>query len=262
MPKLEGHPKEVAEDLAKLDRATQLQIVEQVMGDHSVCRKMLAATGRAPEPARRQEFIVHDDLTMSDASPQLPVLRRISQPIIDTIILPADQPLSKYSAFMQPRTFEDGLPKTSADTNMTQAGALGYPLHYDLRWLELHFEKYERSAARFALGHMYFAFYFGCNVPWLRISGSAWTPLVGCPQHPGDPRYTSPENLARAVADEFKARGDFWPHYWHRIGDPEGSRRIDSTESFRVEIWFDEPIILKDPIRLKVAMQDTLYTNL
>lgn len=257
MKDLAGHPMEVAQELAKLDRQTQFAVIEKVLGDHSVCKSFLGATGRLVEPPPR------DIVIMGDGSAPGPVLRRISQPMIDTIILPANVPLCRYSAFVDCRKFEDGSQKTRADTNMWQNGSLGYPLEFDLRWIELHFDDAaDAAAARLVLSHMYVSFYFGCNVPWLRISGSAWKPLVGCPQHPVDPRYTSPEKFSKAVADEVLRRGGIWSHYWTPIGDPQGFRRVSSTESFHMQVEFDEHILLAKPMRLKLAMQDTLYTNL
>lgn len=260
MPKLEGLSAEVATALAMLDRTAQLQIIEEVMGDHSVCRKMLEATGRAPAPkAPPPAFIVHDG---NEGIPQSPVLRRVSHPLIDTIIIPAGRRLQRYHAFVDNKKFDDDTLKTESDTNMYQSGQLGHPLYYDLRWLELHFEKCEAADARLIFRHMKFTFFFGCNTPYQRIVGAAWRPLLDVPSDSVHPRDSVPEETAKAVVDEIERRGGFWPHYWSAIGDPQGFRRISPTESFRAELEFSEPVLLHAPIQLKVAMQDTLYANL
>ena len=140
---------------------------------------------------------------------------------------------------------------------MTQSGQLGYPLEYDLNRIELHFEQYDSpEQARFILQHMEFVWFFGSNTPWLRLSGASWRPLMeGFFLPIGDAN-------ARQIAEEMKKRGNFWPHYWHPIGPTDRPRRIHSTESFRAELHFKEPIRLKSPVRIKAVMQDTLYANL
>jgi hypothetical protein len=252
---LKGHAKEVAEELGKLDRATQLSVIESVLGDHSVCRTMLRATGRAEEPP--PEIVL-----MGDA-PSGKVLKKVQQPLVDTIILDPGWPEMSLSAFVDNLKFPDGTPKTAADTNMSYSAQLGYPLEYDLRWIELHFAEYESpEIARLLLSRMNVAFFFGCNTPWLRLSASAWKPLVACPKHSPPVKYASDEKFAKAVADEIGKRGGFWPSYWAPIGNPDGFRRIVSTESFRIEAQFTERIPLRKRTRIQFAMQDTLYTIL
>jgi hypothetical protein len=185
-------------------------------------------------------------------------LKPKAQPLFDTIILPAKQPLGRYYAFRNQMKFDDGVYKTPADTNMSLCGQLGTPLEYDFRWMELHFERYERSAAKFAMRFIRVSFIFGHQTVWQRMCGAAWRPLIDCPKNPIT--NESAQVQAKAVADEFQKRGEFWPHYWTPVGDVYSPRRIDSVEAFQVEVDFSEPVLLNDPIHLKVVMQDVMYS--
>jgi hypothetical protein len=65
--------------------------------------------------------------------PQTPVLRPLRNPLYDSELLNQGQ-TAKVSLFVNNRNFAlaPGAAKTEVDTNLTQAGQLGYPLEFDL----------------------------------------------------------------------------------------------------------------------------------
>ena len=266
---LEGEAKDVAERLSKLDRPTQMAVVESIMGDHSVCKSFLAATGRLEAPKEEADPFL--DLSLSPSGeprdynpprveyvlgpPPTPVLRPLKQALVDTERYPKDGSITRVILFADNKKFADGTEKTSAHTNMTQSGQLGFPLLYDLHWLELHMDGDPEDCKRL-LPHTSLTFFFGCNTPWLRIPAGAWRPIITAPGERLKWRSV------KKIADAFKARGCFFGHYWFRIGSFPKARRIDSTESFRVDLEFSGGIQTSRDVEFKVCLQDTLYAQL
>jgi hypothetical protein len=264
MKDLAGHPLEVAQELAKLDRQTQFKVLETVLGDHSVCKSFMGATGRLPAPVESTE---PDPKTGPEragiryvvGAARAAVLKAIPQPLIDTEIFPAGRTVVKAQLFVDSKKFADGTPKGRADTNMTQSGQLGYPLEFDLRWLELHLTSDDPAMPALLLPHLSLTFFFGCNTPWLRVPVSAMRPMLGLPDSNLKP--ADYEKLGRSIRRQLEERKWCWGHYWTPCGDII-VRRIESTESFRAEIDCEKPIALTSPVRVQVAMQDTLYASL
>lgn len=231
---LKGMAKEVADELAKLDRETQRRVVESVMGTE-------------PKP---DGMIVH-----TDSMPPVPsVLRPLKQGIIDTEKIAAYT--RKVVFFWDNKKFAlDESQKLPCHTNMTLCGQLGYPLMYDFRWLELHFDG-DPEVCQKVLERSEFRFIFGGNTVYLRVPGSAWKPLVAMPK-----REMKKDDYDH-IASVFLERGLFWGHYFHRFSDVGPPRRIDSTEAFRAEMSFYDLPQFPDPIHIKVSMHDTIYAHL
>lgn len=191
--------------------------------------------------------------------PMAPVLRALKQPLFDTLIIPEDGILAEaeVSLFTDGKKWPDGRRKFRRHCNMTQDGMLGYPLEYDFSSLELRFEKWANPGDVHAvLRGLHLAFYFGQNVPFLRLAASGFTPLIALPHE-----VESMEEEVRRQIVAF-AKDGVWPAWTHPMTTTDGKpRRISSVESFRCGVECTVPE-LYGPVTLKVQMQDTLYAQL
>lgn len=244
MAELTGGAAQAAEALKALGRDDQVAVIEAVMGDHSVCRTMLSATGRLEERPR-VSYVV-------GTPPQAPLLKAVRQPLVDTE--PYRSGTTRLGFFVDNRKFYDGMQKGPGDTNMGQSGQLGYPLEYDMRWIELHLTgkpedcKALRAAANLTL-------FFGCNTPILRLPAATMKPIIELPD------LKLKRRLAKKIADAFRARGQEFGHYWYPVDVQGKPRRLESTHSFRAELEVVVPVPLVGPeVRVQVCLQDVLYT--
>lgn len=268
---LDDAARKVADDLGKLDRAAQMKVVESVMGDHSVCRSMLAATGRLPEPPVK-EYIEAINPSGYEELPPIQILppvqyvvgtpvstiKALRQPIFDTEFYRSG--MCRVSLFSDCRYFADGAGtgkvKTKADTNVYQNGCLGYPLEYDVRWIEIHLSGDPDDIKRL-VPTMSLDLIFGCNTPWFRTAVAAMKPLIQLP-----PNMKLPRRSAKKIADAFAARGHEFGHYWAPVCYGQEGRRLHGVESFRVDIEFSNAPVVNREVRIQVALQDVLYAHL
>lgn len=191
--------------------------------------------------------------------PASPVLRCLKQPLYDKLIVPEDGRMSQVVLFDDHKFFPDHSLKTGKDTNMTQSGMLGYPLEYDLSWIDLKFEKFAHpDDVRRVLRGLTFKWLRGQNTPWLRVTLSGFEPLL---MTEGVLSDTLKEHVSKELA-VFKDAG-IWTRYRVSVLTPDGKpQRITSVESFRVEIVSPDGGIgeLHGPVHLKVLLGDQLYT--
>lgn len=182
----------------------------------------------------------------------LAVLRRLKQSVYDKLIVPENGNVGRVSLFTEPRFFPDHSPKTEADCNLTMAGGLGMPVEYDLRWIDIVFEKFSHpSDLKRVLKGLHFRWIRGQMVPWLRMTLSGFTPFLSA----GDEQT---ERAASKKLAQFAEEGS-WTHYRADVRTPEGTpQRITSTESFRVDVEGNLGE-LHGPVHLKVMLQDTIY---
>jgi hypothetical protein len=190
--------------------------------------------------------------------PAQSVLRAIKQPLFDTLIVPEEGIASEREITLFDRKyFPNGQPKLRRHTNMIQEGCLGIPLEYDFSGLELRFEKWSHADdVRAVLRGLHLQWYFGQNVPWLRVPASGFKPLIVLPHE-----IESWENEVRQQIERYAETG-VWPAWTHDMrGNDRKPRRITGPESFRcgVECAVSE---LHGPVTMKVLMQDTLYSVL
>lgn len=286
MKELIGAPLKVSQDLAALDRESQMAVIESVLGDHSVCRTMLAATGRLPAPTSgisiltsgREEQPVPPEPIDADLAlvgpeegdeepprtgveyvpwppPMTPVLRALRQPLLDTEFYPAAGCITRLTFFADCWQFADGRSKGAGDTTVHQSGSLGYPLQYDVRWIEVHLTGDPEDVKRI-VSSMAVTLYFGCNTPWFRSAVVAMKPIIELPNQKLKRRS------AKKIVDAFVARGHEFGHYWAPVCGDKKPRRLDSTESFRVEAEFAGPVTVKRDVKIQVCLQDILYAQL
>jgi len=190
------------------------------------------------------------------APPAVPVLRALKQPICDTLIIPEEGLLVYVDLFSDRKWFPDHKPKTPHDCNMTNDGFLGYPLEYDLRALDLVFEKWSHpdDVVRVRKG-LLLQWFFGQNTAWLRLEASAWKPLIVLPHEVEDARA----HIERLIVQY--AETGVWPSWRHEMTTPDGKpRRVSSTEVFhcKADLNVGE---LHGPVRVKMLMQDTLFAQ-
>jgi hypothetical protein len=183
--------------------------------------------------------------------PLTPVLIAVRQPLVDTE--PYRSGLRRLDSFVDCRRFHDGTMKAPADTTLSQSGQLGYPLQYDVRWIELHLTGLPEDCKKVhAAAHL--SLFFGHGTPHLRVPASAMRPLISLPN------LKLKRRLAKKVADAFRDRGQEFGHYWHPVATDGKARRLDSCESFRVELEVARPFCLSGPeVRVQVCLQDVLY---
>lgn len=257
MEALEGHALEIAEELKKLDPETQAKVVERAMGDHSVCRQRLEATGQLePPPLRGVNYVV--------GSPPKSPLKGKKQPLFDTLWVPKSGFVDGPPLFSDCRKFGDGSEKVfGRDTNMTQNACLGYPLEYSVRWFELHFTDFQDAEdLRKVRAALRLTFVLGCNTPYLELPAGAWRPMLT--NQPGEVNDAIAEgkvepirDYVRGRLDEFARKG-IWTSYVADVGTKKNPKHLVSTESFRMDVKC-EAERLSAPVGLKVLIQDTLY---
>lgn len=197
------------------------------------------------------------DYIVSEA-PQSPVLRQLTHALYDTLIVSEEGQLGNrglVNLFSDCRWFPDHTPKSERDCNLTADGLLGYPLMYDLRRIELVFEKWSHpDDVRRVLKGIVLKWIRGQNVSWLRVTLSGFEPFIAADWAEAD---AVKKEMLRDILHE-----GVWSHYRTSVLTKDGRpQRIESTESFRVEASCPAPIgELHGPVRLKILLQDTLYT--
>jgi hypothetical protein len=225
-----------------------------------------------PPGAGVMESLTEDDLRESLSQPpsgaryvlgrppMQPVMRPLKQSLYDTLIVPESGHVGKVTLFDDCHFFPNHTQKTEKDTNMTLSGQLGHPLEYDLRWIDLKFEKFSHpDDLRRVLKGLTFRWVRGQSVPWLRVTLSGFEP------------YLAKDELGPGVSDEEVRRllaaydGDNkWTRFRASVLSLDGlPQRIGSSECFRVEVSDDVGLgELHGPVRLKVILGDTLFTAL
>jgi hypothetical protein len=193
--------------------------------------------------------------------PASPVLRCLKQALYDKLIVPESGYIGKVCLFDDPKFFPDHTPKTEKDTNMTCQGCLGFPLEYDLSWIDLKFEKFSHpDDIRRVLKGLTFRWIRGQNTPWLRLTLSGFEPLL---MTEGVLSENLKDHVKGQLAD-FKETG-IWTRYRVSVLTPDGlSQRITSSELFRVEVSCPDGGMgeLHGPVHLKVLLGDQLYTQI
>jgi len=235
------------------DLESDLALVEErplpTMGSfQSIMRKA------ADDTFKRIDYVV-------GTPPATPVLRPLKQALYDKLIVPESGGITKVILFDEHKFFPDHSQKMEKDTNMTCSGFLGYPLEFDLSWIDLKFEKFSHpDDVRRVLKGLTFRWIRGQNTPWLRVTLSGFEPLLMT-------EGVLSETLKPFVTEQlagFKEAG-IWTRYRVSVLSPDGlPQRITSTESFRVEVSSSEAGLgeLHGPVHLKVLLGDQLYTQL
>lgn len=191
--------------------------------------------------------------------PQTPVLRPLRQPLYDTEKLTDGQTL-QASLFVDNKKFADGTPKLECDTNMTQSGQLGYPLEFDLVGFLV---ELQLGATRLQFNDIYnkvvFKWFFGQNVPWLRIK------LTKMPQGIGPSGSVSIDGNATAAEASIITNG--WgvvTNFYNFTTPDRKARRISSTESFHNDMTICSALSLGSLAVVKITcwMLGILYAQL
>jgi hypothetical protein len=260
--KLEGHAKEIAEELAKLPSDVRDSVIEHVLGDRHEAK----------------------DAVMKRA-PWMPVLAAIQQPLFDSIIIREDGTFfgEDYDeAFVDHKNWRDGSKKTAADSNLCQSGQLGYPVEFTLRSLGLRIVEYaHHDDVRAVLRELAVTWFFGANTPWLRLVADAWKPVMALNLEAAsllneDTKRTAYKDAILKQLSLF-ARDGIWTAYQHNIAPvkpgscgsahpshitPDGGRHISGVESFRARFEFGHRPKLHGRMKLVLLMEDTLYAQL
>ena len=182
-----------------------------------------------------------------------PMLRLLKQPLYDKLIVPEDGHVGLVSLFSDCRWFPNHTPKSLKDTNMTCDGTLGFPLEYDLRWIDLKFEKFAHpDDLKRVLRGLTFKWVRGQTVPWLRVTLSGFEPYLA-----KDDLALFSDDAVRRLLAAYDGENK-WTRFRVSVLTPDGEpQRIGSTESFRVEIEGNLGE-LHGPVHLKVLLGDTL----
>lgn len=187
--------------------------------------------------------------------PQTPVLRPLRQPLYDSEKF-VDGETTKRSLFSDVKKFSDGSEKTECDTNMTQNSSLGYPLEFDLVGFLV---ELERGATREQHNDIYnkvvFKWFFGQNVPWLRVK------LTKLPEGIG------PAGSVGTGGAEVSIISNGWgvvTNFYNFTTPDRKARRISSTESFRNDMDVCDALSLGSGEEIKVTtfMLGILYAQL
>lgn len=161
---------------------------------------------------------------------------------------------------------DGGTYATGADTNMTLAGQLGYPLEYDLTSVGIHpadsGPDYKVKWDAFLNHHPEFIWIFGQNMPWIRTTVNMMEMKF--------PFMTAREyNEARGRVNDFPevlaaiARDVALPRLVNMTTVDRRARRISSTESFGCEVNFVERAwALGHDFSWYAAMHGVLYAQL
>jgi hypothetical protein len=191
--------------------------------------------------------------------PQTPVLRPLRQPLYDTEKLANGQTL-KAQLFVDNKKFADGTPKSECDTNMTQSGQLGYPLEFDLVGF---LTELERGTTRTQSNDIYnkvvFKWFFGQNVPWLRIK------LTKMPEGIGATGSVAIDGNAAATEASIISNG--WgvvTNFYNFTTPDRKARRISSTESFHNDMEICAALVLgsQQVVKITTFMLGILYAQL
>jgi len=191
--------------------------------------------------------------------PQTPVLRPLRQPLYDAEHLANGQTLTAQ-LFIDNKKFADGTPKLECDTNMTQSSQLGYPLEFDL--VGFVFET-DYGTTRSQFNNIYdsvvFKWFFGQNVPWLRIR------LTKMPQGIGPQGSVSTDGNASPVEASIISNG--WgvvTNFFNFTTPDRKARRISSTEAFHNDLTICAALSLGSGAVVKVLtwMLGILYAQL
>jgi len=189
--------------------------------------------------------------------PQTPVLRPLRQPLYDTEKL-LNAATSAVSLFTANKKFADGTQKFECDTNLTQSGQLGYPLEFDLVGFLV---ELERGTTRVQHNDIYnkivFKWFFGQNVPWLRIK------LTKLPEGIASSGSVS----VAAAGPEASIISNGWgvvTNFYNFTTPDRKARRISSTESFRNELTICQALSLGSgqDVKLTTWMLGILYAQL
>lgn len=191
--------------------------------------------------------------------PQTPVLRPLRQPLYDTEKLTDGQTLP-VTLFTDNKKFADGTTKLECDTNMTQSGQLGYPLEFDLVGF---LAELQRGATRSQFNDIYnkivWKWFFGQNVPWLRIK------LTKIPEGIGSTGSVSIDgNAAPAEASIISNGWGVVTNFYNFTTPDRKARRISSTESFKAELTICSALSLGSQQVVKITgwMLGILYAQL
>lgn len=195
--------------------------------------------------------------------PASPVLRPLKQTLFDKLIVPESGSLQRVDLFTDCRWFPDHTAKTEKDTNMNMDGQLGFPLEFDLSWIDLKFEKFSHpDDVRRVLRGLVFKWIRGQSVPWLRVTLSGFEPVLLVEGQGSDEMRKQVEEFRRSVAD---MKDGVWTRYRVGVLTPDGKpQRITGPEAFRVEVSSPGGGIgeLRGPVHLKVLLGDQLYAQL
>lgn len=190
--------------------------------------------------------------------PQTPVLRPLRQPLYDTEKL-TNGATGTVSLFADNKKFADGTQKLECDTNMTQSGSLGYPLEFDLVGFLV---ELERGTTRLQSNDIYnkivFKWFFGQNVPWLRIK------LTKLPEGIAASGSVSTGTGDAAEASIISNGWGVVTNFYNFTTPDRKARRISSTESFRNDLTICSALSLGSGVTRKVTswMLGILYAQL
>lgn len=189
--------------------------------------------------------------------PQTPVLRPLRQPLYDTEKLTNTQTL-KSQLFADNKKFSDGTPKAECDTNLTQSGQLGYPLEFDLVGFLVELERgTSRSDHNDIYTKIVFKWFFGQNVPWLRIR------LTKLPEGIGTTGSVSIDGNSSGTEESIISNG--WgvvTNFYNFTTPDRKARRISSTESFRNDMEICAALSLAATRKITTWMLGILYAQL
>jgi hypothetical protein len=206
----------------------------------------------APQQAQRTgvQYVV-------GTPPQTPVLRPLRQPLYDTEKLTTGATLP-VDLFVDAKKFADGAPKLECDTNMTQSGQLGYPLEFDLVGFLVELERgTTRSQQNDIYNKLVFKWFFGQNVPWLRLK------LTKMPEGIGPAGSVS----TTVAATEASIVSNGWgvvTNFYNFTTPDRKARRISSTESFKNTMTICAALALGTNVTRKITtfMLGILYAQL
>jgi hypothetical protein len=193
------------------------------------------------------------------------VLRPVREPLTDYLIIPAGG-LERYpntvSLFSNCHQFPDGSEKKYiVHTNMIQDGQLGNPTLFDLYFLDFHIVKHENAKDIMTVMQTLRAeLLFGGNTVFLSFSASDMKPYIFQEYNEKDPDQKARKEFLYNELAKYAECG-VWP--WYRIdarGIDKRARRIESTESFRLEVRqlpLEKP--MSGDVNIKVMMTGMKY---
>ncbi len=242
--RLVGEQRELALSLSKLS-ALQIRKVAYAAAGQDLRYEVFRPTDTAPQmfaALRRGKL----DLLL----PDIWFLRAQNQPLYDTVIVqPPNGPSPKAAdvLFVDHMKFEDGTMKMERDSNLRQAGQLGFPLEFEIEALELRFEEYgEPEDVRRFLSGTTVIWFSGEDIPQFSLTASLFDPCFLA--------FKSEDIEIKEAAVKLVEAG-LWPICRKTIR----KRTITSHEPFRVEFRYDKPLALSAPLRVKALMLGTLW---
>jgi len=189
--------------------------------------------------------------------PQTPVLRPLRQPLYDTEKLEDGATLA-VELFVDNKKFSDGTPKRECDTNMTQSGQLGYPLEFDLVGFLVELQRgVTRTQSNDIYNKLVYKWFFGQNVPWLRIK------LTKMPEGIG-PTGSVGNAVAGTEATIITNGWGVVTNFFNFTTPDRKARRISSTESFKNRMEICEALSLgsQQVVKITTWMLGILYAQL